>query len=265
MSVQHESVGAGKTAERTEAAPELEYRAVSQDSLTMFLAAIGGAILGMLLTLLVLALINGGTLSYAGDRIKQLESHLQQVDENVGAVSANINIVSEQAAAIQQQLGAVESALRNEIETQGSDLAALNESVTTLNHTREQFDIFVGALTGALTEMGAIESPMEEAPITAGAPLTETSALTTTAPLTATATATATATVTATVTAATTTTATATVTTSTSPSTAVTETAEITSEVAPTQTTAVTAATALTETVAVTDEAAISSTTPVTP
>lgn len=180
MSIQHESVGAGKTAERNDAAPELEYRAVTQDSLTMFLAAIGGAILGMLLTLLVLALINGGTLSYAGDRIKQLEAHLQQVDENVGAVSANINIVSEQAAAIQQQLGAVESALRNEIETQGGDLATLNESVATLNQTREQFDIFVTALTGALTDMGAITAPTTEPSMDAGIVPTTTNALTTT-------------------------------------------------------------------------------------
>lgn len=184
MSVQHESAGVGKATERTEAAPELEYRAVSQDSLSMFLAAIGGAVLGMLLTLLVLALINGGTLSYAGERITGLESHLQQVDENVGAVSANINIVSEQAAAIQQQLGAVETALRTEMETQSGDITALNESMVTLNQTREQFDIFVGALAGALTEMGAITAPpTEEGPapgttITETAPITETALLT---------------------------------------------------------------------------------------
>lgn len=261
--MQHESVGTGKTVERTEAAPELEYRTVSQDSLTMFLAAIGGAILGMLLTLLVLALINGGTLSYAGDRIKQLEAHLQQVDENVGAVSANINIVSEQAAAIQQQLGAVESALRNEIETQGGDLAALNESVTTLNHTRQQFDIFVGALTGALTEMGAIEAPLTESPVSAGTPLTETPALTVTAPLTAAEAITGSAalTTTAAVTAAEALTA------STPPSTnaTLTETAVITTEPAPTQTTAMTETSALTQTVAITDSATVTESAPVTP
>lgn len=190
MSVQHESAGVGKATERTEAAPELEYRAVSQDSLSMFLAAIGGAVLGMLLTLLVLALINGGTLSYAGERITGLESHLQQVDENVGAVSANINIVSEQAAAIQQQLGAVETALRTEMETQSGDITALNESMVTLNQTREQFDIFVGALAGALTEMGAITAPpTEEGPapgttITETAPITGTLGITETALLT---------------------------------------------------------------------------------
>lgn len=184
MSVQHESAEVGKATERTEAAPELEYRAVSQDSLSMFLAAIGGAVLGMLLTLLVLALINGGTLSYAGERITGLESHLQQVDENVGAVSANINIVSEQAAAIQQQLGAVETALRTEMETQSGDITALNESMVTLNQTREQFDIFVGALAGALTEMGAITAPPTEEGPAPGTTITETAPITGTALLT---------------------------------------------------------------------------------
>jgi hypothetical protein len=48
MSVHQESLEINKAAEE---APELEYRAVSHDSLSMFLAAIGGAVLGMLLTL----------------------------------------------------------------------------------------------------------------------------------------------------------------------------------------------------------------------
>lgn len=256
MSIQHESVGTGKTAERSDAAPELEYRAVTQDSLTMFLAAIGGAILGMLLTLLVLALINGGTLSYAGERINQLEAHLQQVDENVGAVSANINIVSEQAAAIQQQLGAVESALRNEIETQGGDITSLNESVATLDHTREQFDIFVNALTGALTDMGAIAEQAAEPPVDGGAVLTTTTTLTATEPLSA-------------ATGVTTTealTASSAITASTTPSTSVivTETAGITDTVPPTETTAVTTAATLTATATITEGASITESEPVT-
>jgi len=56
MSVQNESLEM-KPAERKPEAPELEYRAASHDSLSMFFAAIGGAVLGMLATLLVLALI----------------------------------------------------------------------------------------------------------------------------------------------------------------------------------------------------------------
>ena len=46
MSVQNESLEM-KSGERKPAAPELEYKAASQDSLSMFFAAIGGAVLGL--------------------------------------------------------------------------------------------------------------------------------------------------------------------------------------------------------------------------
>ena len=64
MSVQHESLDM-KPTERKQEAPELEYKAASQDSLSMFFAAVGGAVLGMLATLLILALINGGKLDFS--------------------------------------------------------------------------------------------------------------------------------------------------------------------------------------------------------
>ena len=63
MSVQNESLDL-KPAERKPEAPELEYKTASQDSLSMFFAAIGGAVLGTLGTLLILALVNGGTLNF---------------------------------------------------------------------------------------------------------------------------------------------------------------------------------------------------------
>lgn len=202
MSVQHET-GATRSTERTEAAPELQYRAISQDSLSMFLAAIGGAVLGMLLTLLVLALINGGTLTYAGQWVEEIEPRLQQVDENVGAINANVDLVSEQAAALQQQLGAIDTALRTELASQGGELDSLNEAVVTLNRTREQFDTFVNALADALIEIGAVEAPAatetaatvteetaaEEAaapPVAPSAAVTATTLVTETAPLTTT-------------------------------------------------------------------------------
>ncbi|MCB0062455.1 MAG: hypothetical protein KDE19_10080 [Caldilineaceae bacterium] len=155
---------------------------VTHDSLSMFLAAIGGAVLGMLLTLLVLALANGGTLSFSGPRITQLEEYVSRVDQNVGAVSANINLVSQQAASVQQQLGAVETALRGELATQGGDLSTLNESVDTLQVTRQQFDVFMGALSSALNDMQEMTpnspgvAPVEAAPADAPA---ETNTITT--------------------------------------------------------------------------------------
>ncbi len=157
MSVQPESIGVTKSVERAEVAPEIEYKMVTHDSLSMFLAAIGGAVLGMLLTLLVLALVNGGTLSFSGPRITQLEEYVSRVDENVGSVSANINLVSEQAASLQQQLGSVETALRGELATQSGNLETIQSSVATLEVTRQQFGVFMGALNTALADMQAID------------------------------------------------------------------------------------------------------------
>ena len=94
MSVQNESLEM-KNNERKPAAPELEYKAASQDSLSMFFAAIGGAVLGMLATLLVLAVINGGTLNFTHpERLAVMEANLARVNENVGAVSQNVDAVA---------------------------------------------------------------------------------------------------------------------------------------------------------------------------
>src|SRR3954451_9939578 len=104
MSVHQESLDI-RPVERTPEAPSEEYNAVRNDSLTMFGAAIGGAILGMLLTLLVLAVINGGTLSFSGgERLDVLEASVARIDENVGAVSQNVDMVAEQAQSMQSQM-----------------------------------------------------------------------------------------------------------------------------------------------------------------
>ncbi len=145
-----------KTSERVETAPEIEYKMVAQDSLSMFLAAIGGAVLGMLLTLLVLALVNGGTLNFSGPRMDRLEAFVTRINQNVDAVSTNLDTVSQQATAVQQQLGAVETALRSELKTQGADLATINDTLSTLEVTRHQFGLFMQALDSALTDMQAL-------------------------------------------------------------------------------------------------------------
>jgi hypothetical protein len=161
MSVHNESLEISKSADRMEAAPELEYRAVSHDSLSMFLAAIGGAILGMLLTLLILALINGGTLSFTGgERLTTFEGTLTRVNENVGAVSANVDLVSQQAQAVADQLGALEASMNGELST-------LSGAVTQLDQTRQQFDLFMGALSDAMAQMSEIQAGnTDEAPST---------------------------------------------------------------------------------------------------
>jgi hypothetical protein len=170
MSVHQESLDMNKPVERIEQAPELEYRAVSHDSLSMFLAAIGGAVLGMLLTLLILALINGGTLSFTGgERLAVFEEKLNAVDNNVNAVSHNVDTVSQQAQAVVSQLNTVESALRAEMAAQGANLGNLDQAVTQLDRTRQQFDLFMGALSQAMSSMQQIDASTSEAPARAAA------------------------------------------------------------------------------------------------
>ena len=140
-------------------APELEYQAFTQDSLSTYFAALGGAILGMLLTLLVLAVINGGTLSFSGgERLTNFEAKLSRVDENVGTVSENLGVVAVQAQNIATQLATVETDLRNEMNKQDGDIANLGTSIATLDQTKQQFDAFMKALSVVMTDMQTEEA-----------------------------------------------------------------------------------------------------------
>jgi hypothetical protein len=153
MSVHHESLDINRPVERVPEAPTLEYNAVRNDSLTMFGAAIGGAILGMLLTLLVLAVINGGTLSFSGgERLDVLEASVTRIDENVGAVSYNVDLVAQQAQALQSQLATLEGDLDGEIAGVNTTIDELRGAVDSLNRSTSQFTTFLTALESALSE-----------------------------------------------------------------------------------------------------------------
>jgi hypothetical protein len=159
MSVQHESLDM-KPAERKQEAPELEYKAASQDSLSMFFAAIGGAVLGMLATLLVLALINGGTLNFIHpERLAVIEQNLTRVNENVGAVSTNVDNVAQQVTALRTDVSGakndVESALAT-LDEHGSRVDQVSSDVENLKVTGQKFDTFVIALDQALTSMDRV-------------------------------------------------------------------------------------------------------------
>jgi hypothetical protein len=163
MSVHHENLGVVRTADRVEDPPELEYSAVRNESLAMFGAAIGGAILGMLLTLLVLAIINGGTLSFTGgQRLDVLEVSINRIDQNVGAVSYNVDVVADQARAIQSQLVTVESSLRTELAAETESRLALQAAVDTLSQTSSQFSTFLIALDEALSQADLRAAPAVE-------------------------------------------------------------------------------------------------------
>lgn len=158
MSVHNEALEM-KTKPMEKDAPELEYQAFTQDSLSTYFAALGGAILGMLLTLLVLAVINGGTLSFSGgERLTNFEAKLSRVDENVGTVSENLGVVAVQAQNIATQLATVETDLRNEMNKQDGDIANLGTSIATLDQTKQQFDAFMKALSVVMTDMQTEEA-----------------------------------------------------------------------------------------------------------
>jgi hypothetical protein len=159
-----------KSGERKPAAPELEYKAASQDSLSMFFAAIGGAVLGMLATLLVLAIINGGTLNFTHpERLAVMEANLARVNENVGAVSQNVDTVASQVTDVRDQLAAARSQVDNtlvQLETQSGAVNSLETAVAALAVTGDKFDTFVGALDQALVSMRKLDGPTA-APATA--------------------------------------------------------------------------------------------------
>ena len=160
MSVQNESLDL-KNSERKPAAPELEYKAASQDSLSMFFAAIGGAVLGMLATLLVLAIINGGTLNFTRpERMAVMEANLARISENVGAVSQNVDIVAGQVTEVRDQLSSARSQMDQtmaQLDDQSAAVGTLQGAVSTLAVTGERFDTFVAALDQALISMRKLE------------------------------------------------------------------------------------------------------------
>ena len=143
-----------------EEAPELEYNAARVDSLAMFGAAVGGAILGMLLTLLILAIINGGTLNFSGGvkQIEAFEANMERINANVGAVSGNVDILAAEMSAIEQDLSAVNAALSS---IQDDQIVEIDDALTTLEATQARFDIFVDALTGALSSMQDLSGASE--------------------------------------------------------------------------------------------------------
>ena len=168
MSVQEESLETTpQAAEATGEAPEEEYSAVRTDSLVMFGAALGGALVGMLLTLMVLALINGGTLNFSGGarQIAAFEANLARINDNVGAISTNVDTVANQANQLGADLDSVQADLQNQLDSQGDEIGGIQDSLDSLDVTQQQFDVFMGALSTALTDMESVagEAPAAEA------------------------------------------------------------------------------------------------------
>lgn len=152
----------------TQQPPELEFNmSESEESLTAYLSAIGGAVIGLLLTLLVLAIWNGGTLNFTNtSKVDALDATVTRVDENMAAVSTDLETLGERLAALEGEAGAL-AQLRDSLTTFDSSLAALDQSlsdqgihiteldlaVAELQVTRRNFDTFTSALIQVLAEM----------------------------------------------------------------------------------------------------------------
>ena len=118
---------------QTKQPPELEFSIPEvEESLTAYLSAIGGAIIGLLLTLLVLAI------DALGERLILLE-------QESGAVAALQKSLSE----LDTRLAELDRTLSD----QGIQLSQLDTAVEDLQVTRRNFDLFTAALTDALAQM----------------------------------------------------------------------------------------------------------------
>jgi hypothetical protein len=169
MSLQHEPLKMNQSTtsdkkkdvnSHTEEPPKLEF-ARPNESLEALGAALGGAVLGVLATLLILAILNNGTLIFNSAGSETLRANLTRIDENLGAVSHNVDVVSERLAALEGEEGAI-GQLQGSLTTLDASLVALDEEVSRqgvvmeeLEVTRRNFDTFTAALAEALSNMGA--------------------------------------------------------------------------------------------------------------
>ncbi len=153
---------------QTKQPPELEFSMPEvEESLTAYLSAIGGAIIGLLLTLLVLAIWNGGTLNFTNiSRVNAIQAGLTDVAGDLETMNTNVDalggrlIVLEQEsgalAALQQSLADLDASLTDldrTLSDQGIQLTELDGAVNDLQVTRRNFDLFTAALTDALEQM----------------------------------------------------------------------------------------------------------------
>ncbi len=165
--------------------PKLEF-ANSSESLEAFGAALGGAILGVLATLLILAIINNGTLRFSSTGVASLDAKVTRIDENLGAVNHNVEVVAQRLEAMETDGGAIFD-LRNSLTTLDTSLATLDEELSSqgvqieeLNVTRRNFEAFTVALAAALSDIGPEAAVQERAvaPIQAQAASAEAAAAT---------------------------------------------------------------------------------------
>ena len=124
------------------------------DSLTLFLVAVGSAVLSTLFTLLILAVVNDGSLSFTGgERLTQFQGYMEQVDGNVGALNSRVDAINGRAAELRTELGDLQAELAN----QDMTMDGLDEAINKAEQTSQQFNGFVSALSVALSSIRSEE------------------------------------------------------------------------------------------------------------
>lgn len=147
---------------RGEEAPQLQFNTSTDESLAAFWSVLGGAALGVGLTILILLIFNNGTLRFVGNT-----PSIVRIDQNLGALSYNVDLLSERLVGLETSVVALDGVLAE----QGLELAEMDALMGQLDNTRQNFDTFLGALAAALTEIGAVPAPAQAPAPEAAAPV----------------------------------------------------------------------------------------------
>ena len=175
MSVHQESLSNPRVMEPLED-DSSEYAEGRNESLSLFGAALGGALLGMLLTLLVLAVLNNGSLRFdtaagseraAADRGPGRRAGRERAQRQRERADCHANLSGDIEQGQSEIRGQVDTIV-SELDGQGLTLSELGETLGSLEQTRDEFNIFVGALNEALSAIEAGEEMSAPATISEG-------------------------------------------------------------------------------------------------
>ena len=138
---------------QTKQPPELEFSMPEvEESLTAYLSAIGGAVIGLLLTLLVLAIWNGGTLNFTNtSKVNALQAGMSAAATDLQAVNTSVDALGQRLVVLEQEAGSV-AALQQSLATLDNSLADLDQSLDDQGIHLSELDTAVADLQVTPTE-----------------------------------------------------------------------------------------------------------------
>jgi competence ComEA-like helix-hairpin-helix protein len=176
-----------------EAAPAATQRRLS-GPWGCFLSTLGGAVLGVLFTLLALFLVNGGTLQFTSSgRGRFLQDQIDRQNTNQSSMGDEIDTLSGRVATLAAQEATAEAESRqtaNELEDTATELATLEAEAAVLEErlssaaiAAEDFEFFLAGMSDLLNELVETRAtPTATVHTTASPTLAATSATTATPP-----------------------------------------------------------------------------------